>query len=822
MTPEAIRLVLSDPYAAKRESRMPDVLHGISTAEKPDVVEDLVQFLVSQREENAVPIAPAFVLPNEVKRGETLFSTIGCAACHSSDDRERFANTTWHRALTAFLIDPLATHPGGLMPKFQLTHEEASSIAAYLLEPQANSQADSSLARAPGLRAEYFERPMSSDGVDENDNDATRVFVASTISIDVPRRSEDFALHFSGEIEIPETGEYTFYLGSDDGSVLSIDGNVVIDNGGAHGFFFKEKKIALDAGWHALKLRYWEISADNELRFEWSGPGLKRQTIAAERLSHATIRLTPRTSDFTPDPARIARGAERFKALGCANCHESASPNAKEFTQLAVTGGCLAPTPSANSPAYRFNDAERAALSDVIAHAKSLDLPLAPTHTVAHAMSRLGCIECHPRGELGPSKERLSIFTADGSAELGDQGRLPPRLDGVGDKFRPEALESELTNGTKVRPYMLTRMPIFGADATRGLASAFVAADHDSKHDATVAFTPASAAIGRNFVGSGGVSCITCHTTNSRASLGVPAVDLGSMHERLRPGWFLAYLENPSAFTPGTRMTRVWMPNEPIFPEHCRGDANKQREAIWNYLSLRDAMPLPAGLLTTQGEYELVPGAEPIVFGTFMREVSPRTICVGYADLVHVAFDAQHARLAKAWRGPFMDAKGTWDGRAGQLEQPLAKDAIDLALGDAFAVLASRDAVWPDPSIRYRGMTRDAQRRPAFILDLGDVIVRERPMPILNSGGAWLRRAIEATAIEDRTDVFMRAAVGRTITPVQGGFIVDGKSRVITDAIGAFVRTAGETSELLVPVDFKYVEGSEPRYRAVFVVDMDW
>jgi len=823
MTPEAMRVFLANPYAVKADSRMPDVLHGIPSAEKTEVIEDLVHFLASQRDLSAPSAAYVDVLPEDIKRGETLFRTIGCAVCHTSDDRARLAASTWHTSLAAFLRDPLASYPGGLMPDFHLREEDSSAIAAYLLQSQAtDANGAATPSRVPGLHVEYFERPMSGDGIPEGDHDATRVFVAPTITIDVPRRNDDFALHFTGEIEIPTTGAYTFYLGSDDGSALSIDGKVVIDNGGPHGFFFKETTLNLDAGWHGFKLRYWEISVDNELRLEWKGLSIERGPVPAEQSGHAAVRLTPRTSTFTTDRARVERGAERFRSLGCANCHATASPGAKPLGQLASTGGCLGATPATASPGYQFTESERAALGDVVIHAASLDHALAPPLFVAHTMTRLGCVECHPRGDQGPPNERLTVFTADGSAELGDQGRLPPRLDGVGDKLLPDALEAQLLNGTKVRPYMRTRMPSFGVDATRGLAAALVAADRNPKHDVAVAFTAESAATGRILAGSGGATCTTCHTVNGRASLGVPAIDLGTMHERLRPGWFLAFVENPSSFSPGTRMTRFWMPNERIFPEYFQGDPYKQREALWNYLSLRDAMPPPAGLLSTQGQYELVPGAEPIVFGTFMRGVSPRTICVGYADLVHVAFDAEHGRLAKAWRGPFMDAKGTWDGRAGQLEQPLAKDSVDLAPGDAFVVLASRDAPWPEPSGHYRGMIRDAQRRPAFVVDLGEAVVRERPTPVLKAGGAWLRRTVEASAAEDRTDVYMRAAVGRSIKPVPGGFLVDGSVHVVTDAAGAFVRSAGDLNELLVPIDFKYVEGSDPRYRAVFAVDMDW
>lgn len=819
-TPEYLRAFLLAPNDVRPGSRMPDALHGLAATEKAEVVEDLVHFLVAQAGD-AAGHHPAAALPEEIARGKDLFRTAGCAVCHATLDsdaeRSRLAKATSHAALAAFLRDPLATHPGGLMPDMHLTPEEAHAVAAYLLEKQASGGAT----KAPGLRASYFERPMSADGVPDDDLAATRVFVHPSLDFEFPRRNDEFALRLEGFVEIPASGRYTFHLGSDDGSRLAIDGKPLIDFGGVHGFGWKDASIDLDAGMHRIAVTYWEVTGDEQFEVEWEGPGIDRGPIPPSRLFHEAVALVPPASTFALDNERAARGGAAFAAHGCAQCHMGVPAKAKPLAELDPEKGCLAVAAPAGAPRFAFDDAARTSVRDVVAHASSLSSPLKPAFVVEHAMLRLNCVACHARGDLKPPREHDAFFVADGSAELGDQGRLPPSLNGVGDKFRPMALASQLADGTKVRPYMRTRMPSFGDAAIGDLASTFVKADLNPKHDGEVAFTAESSMAGRMLAGSTGVSCITCHTCNGRPSLGVPAIDLASMHERLRPGWFLAFLENPSEFTPGTRMMRFWLPNEKIFSEYCGGNAVKQREAIWNYLSLGDAMPLPPGLQSIAGQYELSPATEPIVFGTFMRDVSPRTICVGYPEFVHVAFDAQAGRLAKAWRGQFIDARGTWDGRAGQLESPLGKSVLEMADGPSFALLAARDQPWPSTPNAYRGMTRDAARRPGFALGVGDLTVVERPMPVLKSGGAWLRRAVEASATEDRTDLYVRAAVGRTIEREGDAFLVAGK-RIVIDTPGAFVRTSGDLSELLVPVDFKYVEGSVPPYRATINIDVDW
>ena len=44
-----------------------------------------------------------------------------------------------------------------------------------------------------------------------------------------------FATTFQGRISVSTAGTYTFCTNSDDGSDLTIDGSLVVDNGGLHG-----------------------------------------------------------------------------------------------------------------------------------------------------------------------------------------------------------------------------------------------------------------------------------------------------------------------------------------------------------------------------------------------------------------------------------------------------------------------------------------------------------------------------------------------------------------------------------------------------------
>lgn len=823
---------IADPHGTKPGTRMPNVLHGLSADERAAQANAIAAYLGTQRSAQTPAPAPSSVLPDVITRGERLFKTIGCAACHGAADHARWAKATHVEALMAFLADPLATHPSGLMPKVPTSEDDRHAIAAFMLQNQARDDRGALVtSAAPGLRVEYYERAMTSDGLADDVHDATRVFTLPTVSIDFPRRDEEFGVRYLGTLDVPADGEYTFFLGSDDGSRLSLDGKVVVDHWGPHGFAWKQKKVTLKKGPVPFRLVYFEISVDNELRLEWSGPGVPRGPIAADRFTHEAVTLVPPAEPAAPDAATIKRGEELFASTGCANCHVQPNAMGAKGTKLAdlnSSRGCLADSPSAAAPNFGLDKASRDAAREVVGHARDLTVALPAAKVVDHSIQRLGCTLCHARaGEGGPSRLNAEFFVADGSAELGDQGRLPPRLDGVGDKLTPEALARVLANGEKVRPYMLTRMPIFGAEATEGLAAAFTTSDRVPSHDTPPTFSTESAQAGRSLVGSTGVSCITCHTFNGRASLGVPAVDLGAMHGRIRPGWFLAFLEHPDSFTPGTRMTRFWLPDAPIFPNILGGDGKRQREAIWNYLSMGESMAPPAGLRMSDSDWDLMPSTDPILFTMFMRGVSPRTLCVGYTDLVHVAYDAEHVRLAKSWRGKFLDAAGTWDGRAGQLGAPAGSSVIDLPPGDVVAQLAARDVAWPSQSLRYVGVERDAARVASFITELSTAEathrVRESAFPVLSGSGVQLRRRIEAWAEADRTDLYMRVAIGQSITERGSGvFVIDNDLTVSVRGQGAFVRDADGKRELLVPVDFKYLETETPRYKATVEVDLLW
>ncbi len=95
--------------------------------------------------------------------------------------------------------------------------------------------------------------------------------VMKNISIKEAAVADHFAYDFHTLIQIPEKGIYRFYTFSDDGSMLYIDGKLVVDNDGGHSARRAEGKIALEKGFHELHLLYFEDYMGQELEVGFSG-----------------------------------------------------------------------------------------------------------------------------------------------------------------------------------------------------------------------------------------------------------------------------------------------------------------------------------------------------------------------------------------------------------------------------------------------------------------------------------------------------------------------------------------------------------------------
>ena len=111
-------------------------------------------------------------------------------------------------------------------------------------------------------------------------------WIARNLTLEGPAQGDGFALRFSGYIRVPKDGVYTFFLTSDDGSRLSVGGNLVVDHDGLHAATQATGQIILQAGCHPITVAYFEAGGAESLSASYEGPGITRQVIPQSAWTH--------------------------------------------------------------------------------------------------------------------------------------------------------------------------------------------------------------------------------------------------------------------------------------------------------------------------------------------------------------------------------------------------------------------------------------------------------------------------------------------------------------------------------------------------------
>ena len=102
------------------------------------------------------------------------------------------------------------------------------------------------------------------------------------------RGPERGAVVYSGYLEVPADGAYTFYLTADSGAVMRIhDANIIDADFGYESGSELSGVVGLKAGLHPISLYCSKKSGSpSSLSVQWSGPELERQAIATGSLHH--------------------------------------------------------------------------------------------------------------------------------------------------------------------------------------------------------------------------------------------------------------------------------------------------------------------------------------------------------------------------------------------------------------------------------------------------------------------------------------------------------------------------------------------------------
>jgi alpha-L-fucosidase len=91
---------------------------------------------------------------------------------------------------------------------------------------------------------------------------------------------------WKGYLDIPKSGGYRFWTESDDGSLLSIDGEMVVNNDGDHGMTEKSGIANLQKGYHSILIVYYNSGGGADLKVRYAPLGEEKRAFEAEMLGH--------------------------------------------------------------------------------------------------------------------------------------------------------------------------------------------------------------------------------------------------------------------------------------------------------------------------------------------------------------------------------------------------------------------------------------------------------------------------------------------------------------------------------------------------------
>lgn len=229
------------------------------------------------------------VQPPYIQSGDLLFekSTMVSLACDTENSSIHFTLDGYEPdANTAAYSQPFEIKETTVLKMKAFEQAQKPGIVfTYQFEKAKLKEAIQPVQVKPGLHYDYFEKFfVTTDDLDVVDP----VFsgITGNFNMNEKKRENYFGFRFNGFIKVPKDGIYTFYLKSNDGSRLYIDGEELIENDANHGAVEEPGQVALKAGLHKIMVKYFQCGGGKALQVNWSAPGVEKREIPASVLFH--------------------------------------------------------------------------------------------------------------------------------------------------------------------------------------------------------------------------------------------------------------------------------------------------------------------------------------------------------------------------------------------------------------------------------------------------------------------------------------------------------------------------------------------------------
>lgn len=416
---------------------------------------------------------------------------------------------------------------------------------------------------------------------------------------------------------------------------------------------------------------------------------------------------------------RVAIGAALVQRKRCVACHSGLEAVQTVQIPLRLTRpekvsemGCL------NSDHLPYFSIPSSAREKIVGYASAaaLERHASPFQERQQLLQKSGCFVCHQADRDSPPQ----IEAVGQTLWTPHLMRLPyqrtPRLTGAVAKYTRAHLLEAVRNGVSgVRPSWYSyRMPAFG-DLAEQIIQALAERDGEPTQESAVETNPSLdleptlAMFGGGLVGFEGYSCVSCHIWMGReftsVDPGAVGPELTTVTRRIRRHWFDRWLENPARMHPGTPMPAFFSKGElaPV-TSVLAGDATKQKDALWAYLSQGTHAPNPQPRPSIP---VVLPGASepPLVAQIPVRLSNGETLeslCLeyGYRDLV--VYDLGQATL-HSFRSGSQILRNPNGWRTFSFSE--TDTALQLAATPAFLVI-DRAGAAANAAMEFRGYER--------------------------------------------------------------------------------------------------------------------
>ena len=522
------------------------------------------------------------------------------------------------------------------------------------------------------------------------------------------------------------------------------------------------------------------------------------------------------------DTELAKQGAVLFAKNNCYRCHadliaETPQPTGLlSFDKLNPEKGCLSGE-LGNWPGFQLSEFEK---QTVQAAVNRVSIQLTSAQQIDLSLTSFNCVACHERNNLGGVTSERNPHFQTTNLNLGEQGRIPPTLTGVGAKLKTQWMREVLVNGRTIRPYMKTRMPQYGEENVGHLVELFQAQDQlaDTRF-AEFKDQEEMRKKGLELAGNNGLNCVSCHTYQYKLSDTMPAVDLTEMADRLKKDWFYQYMLAPQTFSPNTVMPSFW-PGGHAIRKDIAGTADHQIEAIWQYLLDGRQAGMPHGVV--REPLEIVVANETQMLRRSYPGIGKRGIGVGYPGGVNLSFDAEQLRLNAIWQGKFVDPSGVWTGQGSGNVQAMGK-TIDFVKGPD---LDNVNEPWivgegRPPNHQFKGYYLDARRRPTFRYTYDSMEVEDFFTEVIDAetNTTYLRRTVLLSTTDARKGLRFRIASANEISTEDKNLFAAGgrlRIRMISRQTPQIVPDVDEGQRLEIPFDIA------PGQKQELVLDYLW